>query len=411
MRTVLNGYKRSLLLAGEKRLMSAVRDALELNLVRFQSGSGVSIEGFLAVLDFYLQSTVIEYNACKYVQKEGVCIGSSVAPILAEIYLNSLDAALSKKTSELTAEMCFVRRYVDDIIVCTFKEGLSEAIEALVKATAPELQFTVETPKDDVLEFLDLRIQISNGLCWEYGKETVKPILPKQSCHSKNVKAGIAKSLIGNALSKSCTHFLSQALKRQWTRLQNAGYEDTFIRRQLTIQLTGKQNKQVLNSRRAVIPYFHDISHNLKASAKKFGIETVCTADFKLCHLTPFESGQKKCQKEHRDKSVPCEGSVVYEIPLECGFKYVGQTSRCLNDRLTEHKRNVRNNASNSELARHLQECRGCKAVWSKTEVICKEKDDMKRVVQETVCIKTSGNCISQASLQVGNEAKRFLRL
>ena len=102
---------------------------------------------------------------------------------------------------------------------------------------------------------------------------------------------------------------------------------------------------------------------------------------------------------------------MVYEIPLECGFKYVGQTSRCINDRLTEHKRNVKNNASNSELARHLLECNNCKANWSETEVVHKERNDMKRVVQETICIKTSGNRISQASLQFGNECKQFLRL
>lgn len=90
------------------------------------------------------------------------------------------------------------------------------------------------------------------------------------------------------------------------------------------------------------------------------------------------------------------------------GFKYVGQTARCINDRLTEHKRNVRINASNSELARHLQECNACTANWSETEIVHKEREEMRRVVRETVRIKTSGNCISQASLQIGSESKKF---
>lgn len=75
----------------KKRLMNAGREFLELNLVKFQSESGISVEGFLTILDLYLQSTVLELEGQTYVQKEGVCIGSSVAPILAEIYLNTME--------------------------------------------------------------------------------------------------------------------------------------------------------------------------------------------------------------------------------------------------------------------------------------------------------------------------------
>lgn len=85
------------------RLMQRVREALELNLVKFQSGSGISVESFLTILEFYLKSTVVEYEGRKYIQKEGVCIGSSVAPILAEVYLRG-DAGLG---NQKIAKMAF----------------------------------------------------------------------------------------------------------------------------------------------------------------------------------------------------------------------------------------------------------------------------------------------------------------
>lgn len=44
---------------------------------------------------------------------------------------------------------------------------------------------------------------------------------------------------------------------------------------------------------------------------------------------------------KHRVQYVPCVERVVYRIPLKCGSVYVGQTGRCLNDRLREHKNNV----------------------------------------------------------------------
>ena len=107
------------------RLMKRVKQALELNLVKFQSGSGISVDSFLTVLDFYLRSTIVEYGGKMYVQKEGVCIGSSVAPILAEIYLNSLDSAVVNGLKGIQSESYVVKRYVDDIVVCSFRNGVA----------------------------------------------------------------------------------------------------------------------------------------------------------------------------------------------------------------------------------------------------------------------------------------------
>lgn len=44
----------------------------------------------------------------------------------------------------------------------------------------------------------------------------------------------------------------------------------------------------------------------------------------------------------------------VHEIPVKCGDSYVGQTARCLNDRICEHKRAVKNKSESSELAKHM---------------------------------------------------------
>lgn len=43
-------------------------------------------------------------------------------------------------------------------------------------------------------------------------------------------------------------------------------------------------------------------------------------------NLAPFQRQRKWGQKAHREKSVPCEERIVYEITLVCRFKNVGQT-------------------------------------------------------------------------------------
>lgn len=74
-----------------------------------------------------------------------------------------------------------MKRYVDDILICSFQEGLSENLEALIRSAAPEMRFTVERPMNGKLQFLELMIHNEKGLCWEYGKENAKPLLSKKS--------------------------------------------------------------------------------------------------------------------------------------------------------------------------------------------------------------------------------------
>lgn len=80
----------------------------------------------------------------------------------------------------LSPDVGFVRRYVDDIIVCTFRDGLSESIQNVIRPAATELRFTVEKPEENAMQFLDLRIDVGNGLCWEYGKQMATSTLNTQ---------------------------------------------------------------------------------------------------------------------------------------------------------------------------------------------------------------------------------------
>lgn len=87
--------------------------------------------------------------------------------------------------------------------------------------------------------------------------------------------------------------------------------------------------------------------------------------------------------KADREKSVQCESWVVHEIPLACVFKDVGQNSKCLSDRQTEHRRNVKIKPHNLEAAKHAQDCSNCTIQWTETEVMHKKRNDIKIAVSE----------------------------
>lgn len=248
-------------------LLSRLRDLLEANLVRFQSQSGIDVGSFFNLTELYLNSTAVEFEGSKFSQKKGVCIGSSLAPALSEVYLTSLDSALGQVVQSFPAGSVMIKRYVDDILVCSVEKGALPKIKDFIVQAAPELTFSSEEPDEGVLQYVDLRLNTVDGLCREYGKLAAKPLLPYKSCHSKLVKRGAVMSLLDNAFKKSCQHKVHEAVMRQLARIKEAGYKSNIVEgvaRKCVVRLRGEIRKEREKPDRVVyIPFFHKFSHNL----------------------------------------------------------------------------------------------------------------------------------------------------
>lgn len=378
-------------------LLSRVQDFLLEDLVRFQSHSGLAISDFMRLLDLYLQSTVTCIDDVLFTQRDGVFIGSSIAPILSEIYLNVLDSAVSGFLNQCGEGLVLVSRFVDDIIIVSRDMGMFEAAQRVVKGSSPELVFTSEQPSKGRLQFLDLQLHVEQGLCWEYGKMKCKPILHAKSCHSKLVKAGVVGSLIQSSLKKSCFHFVDDALRRQVDRLCDAGYSRHVIDKMLLKQFFFARSAREAPGTSVVVPYYHKLSHNLKAIADNHNVKLLFRNNYRLDRLTPFSKASVECGINHRTLHfVPCIKNVVYSIPLGCGFEYIGQTSQCLNVRLGQHR-----NDPDSNLADHLKMCKNCKPLWQETSVLDRQPIARKRLLREAVAIQSSGRCVSEESVNV----------
>lgn len=244
-------------------------------------------------------------------------------------------------------------------------------------------------------------------------EKSQKPLLPFKSCHPKAIKRGIVTSLLKNAIAKTCIHQIEKATTTTLHRLLDAGFNDDIINEVMRSLSKGKKEAKKVadgSSRRVVLPFYHGVSHNIKAMAQKFGVSTVYRNDIRLSRLTPFiKEKNGTCQITHKEMTVPCKSGVVYSIPMTCGLNYIGQTGRCLNIRLNEHKNNVKNNAPNSEVAKHIDQCSGCVPEWKKSTVLEFERNDKKRLILETLQINNSKNCISNASVVFSDIEKRFL--
>lgn len=100
---------------------------------------------------------------------------------------------------------------------------------------------------------------------------------------------------------------------------------------------------------------------------------------------------------------------MVYNIPLSCGKRYVGQTGRCLNDRLREHDYSLRATVG-GHLATHCKEC-ACSPLLEETSILGRHKDKLTREVLEAYYILSADeDCISVESVALTSKERDYLK-
>lgn len=151
-----------------------------------------------------------------------------------------------------------------------------------------------------------------------------------------------------NALEECCPHLTTTSFYGQVERLQSAGYPASVLASVAEgvlgrLRAEAQPCAESMTSRQkvAVIPYMHRLSHHLKKVAQRTDYTVVFSAPnklLKLCRLSdPDVIRGKSCGTKYRTAYVECVEGVVYKIPVRCKRVYVGQTGRCLYDRLREH--------------------------------------------------------------------------
>lgn len=117
---------------------------------------------------------------------------------------------------------------------------------------------------------------------------------------------------------------------------------------------------------------------------------------------------KKRCTVRHTSPFVPCTTGVVYQLPFSCGHVYIGQTGRCLNVRLSEHKRSLDGNAY-SHVARHCAQ-HGCTPNFHDTICIFRHNNQATREIVEAHHINKKGNlCVSMPSIALHDDEICFL--
>lgn len=151
--------------------------------VTLQNVTGATLRRFLTLLEFYLKATFISYEDETYLQKQGICIGCCVAPVLCNVLLSDVDRALHNVLG--TDVVAKVFRYGDDFLVLLRKRpGFTndETIGGVLKAFEAHgegLKFTHELSINDEMQFLHIAITfLDSDECRSYHPRSKKELLP-----------------------------------------------------------------------------------------------------------------------------------------------------------------------------------------------------------------------------------------
>ena len=115
-------------------------------------------DAFEKLLTLCSVDTVFQFNQKYFVQKDGVAMGSPVAPLLANIYLYHLEKSLP----DIGVNIKLWKRYVYDVIAIVDSNYEAEKLLTSINKWSSTLHFTIETEDNDgTLNFQDLKLQYS----------------------------------------------------------------------------------------------------------------------------------------------------------------------------------------------------------------------------------------------------------
>ena len=358
-----------------------------------------SMDELLWLMEFLLRNCYFDFENRIFIQTNGVSMGSSLGPAAANIFMNFFEFRTFTLAREIDISIPVLwYRYIDDVIACwTYPvEQLSTFLNFL-NGQVPSIRFTMELEEARKIPFLDVFID-RNGdtpVFSVYRKSTHSNLyLHRSSCHPRSVFPGVIRSL-GLRASRVCSDSkLQEELLNIKSALVSNGYGESEVNGCLSKLKTAGNKQDDLPKISGSIPFVPGVSNLIKSRLAGFGVNIALKPSSTLNDLLV-----------RKRPSPPLRLGSVYRIKCghhDCGFSYVGESSRPIEKRKSEHVKMIRElDVDRSELAKHVVYS-DHKIDIDSMEVVDKERSWKKRIVKESLWSKhfRSGN---KTKIDIGN--------
>ena len=165
-----------------------------------KKGTNIPLTEFLIALRLVLNSAYFAFDGIIYRQIFGAPMGSPLSPVIADIVLRDLE---EKAIKRIPTKLPLYFRYVDDILLAA-PEGFISTITDIFNSFHQRLQFTVELPQENSINFLDVTLKSVNGILefdWYHKPTFSGRYLNYDSHHPLCHKIGTLYSLVAPAES------------------------------------------------------------------------------------------------------------------------------------------------------------------------------------------------------------------
>jgi len=302
--------------------------------------------------------TAFLFNGKLYEQKDGVSMGGSLGPLLANVIMTELEKKVVKPLID-DGTIRFYTRFVDDTLLLVKDEDI-DLLKNKFERFDKNLRFTYDKFENENPHFLDIEIA-TNGLKiyrkdtftghytdfnsfvpWNFRVSWMRSLVyrTKKLCDRANFKEGIEDIKKFAAWNGFPRYIRTKLIDKFITTsdLQRTEKEDDpdEIPVYLNLPYIGSTGDHLVKSFRKKIRKFLD-------PTKKVNIKIFT----KTTQIRNFTSTKDKVP-------VLSKSNVVYKIECPgCGADYIGKTDRTINERTKEHATSDKE----SPMRSHLQSC------------------------------------------------------
>ena len=274
-------------------------------------------------------------------------MGSPLGPIIANIFMNDFE---EKHMEELINKgVKSWDRFVDDTcVIVKFKENADQILNFL-NEQHNKIKFTLETEKDNSLNFLDVKIKRKDNLCLEtstYRKPTFTGVMLNwNSLTSIRYKTGLIKCLL-DRLNKICSSEQQKEIEMAQLRLilLNNNYPSKIIDKEFEKFLKYKTslNTEIIDNeiktKYISLPYINDRSEMVASKLKRLVKAYYPKINLRVAFKSPAQLGDHFPFKD-RVEDPSKQSNVVYHLKcLNCDEEYIGKTTRICSKRMSEHE-------------------------------------------------------------------------
>ena len=340
----------------------------------------------------------------KYVQIDGVAMGSPLGVLLANFFMGSIEEEIFKET-EKPDIYC---RYVDDIFIKTKNYDDTEKLRKRLQESSG-LNFTIERSINGTMPFLDVLVkQIDESFKTEVYTKTTNPghCLNGRSECPQRYKDSTIGAYIRRAITHSSTwEQIHQEIERSTQVLVNNGYREKDISR-LTKRIIDKwynnnYNNNSLKEKNDIVIFYRAFYSSAHQEDERIITKIV------MDNVKPVDSNKKvKLQIYYKNKKTSHlllknspdiksealqKSHVVYKFTCKQGncevlhSTYIGMTTTKLTRRITMHlasgapKNHLRSEHNTIITRKYLEE---------NTEIIDSHQDERRLSILEALYIK-----------------------